>query len=90
MKRAGADRLHVDIFDGRFVPSFRFDPALVTVARRAAGDDLLLDVHLMIKEPHQCLDEFAAAGAGVLVAGAAIFGSPDYQATIARLKAAGN
>jgi ribulose-phosphate 3-epimerase len=61
---AGADWIHVDVMDGRFVPNITLGPAIVRAIR--AATTLPLDVHLMIVEPEKYLDEFAGAGADVL------------------------
>jgi len=61
---SGADSIHVDVCDGRFVPSITIGPLAVEALRRATR--LPLDVHLMIVEPERALDDFAAAGAAVL------------------------
>lgn len=61
---AGADWIHVDVMDGHFVPNITLGPAITAAAREAT--DLPLDVHLMIQEPDRYLEDFAAAGAGVL------------------------
>lgn len=58
---AGADVIHVDVMDGRFVPNITIGPPVVEAVRRIT--DLPLDVHLMIEEPERHLDAFAAAGA---------------------------
>lgn len=57
----GADWLHVDVMDGRFVPNISFGPLVVEAARQATT--LPLDVHLMIIEPEKYVKEFASAGA---------------------------
>lgn len=61
---AGADFLHVDVMDGRFVPNITFGPILVRAMRRLTS--LPLDVHLMIVEPLRFLEDFADAGADCL------------------------
>ncbi|MCP4603157.1 MAG: ribulose-phosphate 3-epimerase [Proteobacteria bacterium] len=58
---AGADWIHIDVMDGRFVPNITIGPLIVKAARRAT--DLPLDVHLMIVEPDRYVPEFADAGA---------------------------
>ncbi len=61
---AGADWVHVDVMDGRFVPNLTFGPVIVKAAR--AATTLPLDVHLMIVEPERYIEDFAAAGADIL------------------------
>jgi ribulose-phosphate 3-epimerase len=61
VEAAGADWIHVDVMDGRFVPNITIGPPVVRALRKATK--LPLDVHLMIVEPEKYLDEFAAAGA---------------------------
>jgi ribulose-phosphate 3-epimerase len=58
---AGADWIHVDVMDGRFVPNITFGPAIVRAVRAATR--LPVDVHLMVVEPERHLDAFAEAGA---------------------------
>lgn len=62
--RGGADYIHLDVMDGRFVPNISFGPALVQTVRGLT--QLPLDVHLMIEEPDRYLAEFAEAGANIL------------------------
>src|ERR1700751_5514899 len=61
VEAAGADYIHVDVMDGRFVPNITIGPAVVKAIR--ATTKLPLDVHLMIVEPERYLDDFARAGA---------------------------
>jgi len=61
---AGADYIHVDVMDGRFVPNITVGPLVVEALRRAT--DLPLDVHLMIEEPERHIEAFARAGASIL------------------------
>jgi ribulose-phosphate 3-epimerase len=59
-EEAGADRIHVDVMDGHFVPNLSMGPAIVQSLRRVTH--LPLETHLMISDPDFFLDEFAAAG----------------------------
>ncbi|MCX7622991.1 MAG: ribulose-phosphate 3-epimerase [Thermomicrobium sp.] len=64
LERAGADALHLDVMDGRFVPNISFGIPIVSAVKRSTR--LPLDVHLMIVEPERYLDAFAEAGATAL------------------------
>ncbi len=59
--QAGADWIHVDVMDGRFVPNITIGPVVVEAVRRATK--LPVDVHLMIVEPERYVDAFRKAGA---------------------------
>jgi ribulose-phosphate 3-epimerase len=61
----GADRFQVDVMDGMFVPNISFGFPLVEAMRRATT--LLLEAHLMIVQPDRYLDEFARAGADLII-----------------------
>jgi ribulose-phosphate 3-epimerase len=61
VEEAGADWIHVDVMDGRFVPNITIGPLIVSAVRRATK--LPVDVHLMIVEPERYVDDFCKAGA---------------------------
>lgn len=61
VEEAGADIIHVDVMDGRFVPNITIGPLVVEACKRATR--LPLDVHLMISEPERYIKDFAKAGA---------------------------
>lgn len=60
----GADYIHLDVMDGRFVPNISFGPKVVDTVR--ALTTLPLDVHLMIEDPDRYLTDFAQAGAMII------------------------
>ena len=85
VEKAGADLLHVDIMDGRFVPNITIGPPVVAAIRRCAK--LPLDVHLMIVEPERYIEAFADAGADVLTVHAEA--TPHLQRAVARVRELG-
>ncbi len=61
VEMGGADWIHCDIMDGKFVPNITFGPVIVQAAKKASH--LPIDVHLMIKDPDSFLEDFIKAGA---------------------------
>jgi len=82
VEAAGADRIHVDVMDGHFVPNITFGPVLVKWLRPVTK--LPLEVHLMIAEPDNFLDDFAKAGADSLIVH--VEGATHLNRTIQRIK----
>ena len=64
VEAAGADWIHVDVMDGRFVPNITIGPVVVASIRKATR--LPFDVHLMIESPERFIDGFAGAGANTI------------------------
>ncbi|HVR03155.1 MAG TPA: ribulose-phosphate 3-epimerase [Polyangia bacterium] len=85
VEAAGADAIHVDVMDGRFVPNITIGPVVVRAVR--AATQLPLDVHLMIVEPERYVDEFARAGADLI--SVHLEASPHLHRTIEHIKSLG-
>ncbi len=62
---AGAQRIQVDVMDGHFVPNITMGPIVVEAVRRCTS--LMLEAHLMITNPERYIDDFAKAGADVII-----------------------
>jgi ribulose-phosphate 3-epimerase len=82
---AGADRVQVDVMDGRFVPNITVGPLIVAAVRRSTH--LPIEAHLMIVEPERYLDDFAQAGADLIIVHQEA--SPHLHRTIEQIKRLG-
>jgi ribulose-phosphate 3-epimerase len=85
VEAAGADQLHVDVMDGRFVPNITIGPVVVEAIRKRTR--LPLDVHLMIVEPERYLADFVAAGADMVTVH--VEACPHLQRTLAQVRELG-
>ncbi|MFI5272647.1 MAG: ribulose-phosphate 3-epimerase [Ktedonobacterales bacterium] len=81
----GADRIQIDVMDGRFVPNITVGPLIVEAVRRHTT--LPLEAHLMIVEPERYAADFARAGADVIIVHQEV--SPHLHRTIAQIHALG-
>ena len=81
----GADQLHVDVMDGRFVPNLTIGPVVVAAIHKRTR--LPLDVHLMIVEPERFIAEFVAAGADMVTVHAEA--CPHLSRTLAQIRELG-
>jgi ribulose-phosphate 3-epimerase len=81
----GADRLQIDVMDGRFVPNITVGPLVVEAIRRNCR--LPLEIHLMIVEPERYLADFAAAGGDILIVHQEV--SPHLHRTVEEIKRLG-
>ncbi|MCM0648722.1 ribulose-phosphate 3-epimerase [Clostridium swellfunianum] len=64
LQKYGADIIHLDVMDGRFVPNITFGPPIIKSIRKYST--LPFDVHLMIEEPGRYIEDFVKAGADIL------------------------
>ena len=82
VEAAGADQIHIDVMDGRFVPNISMGFPIVEAVRKRTR--LPLDLHLMIVEPERYLGDFAAAGADMLTVH--VEACPHLQRTLAQIR----
>ena len=81
----GADRIQIDVMDGRFVPNITFGPLVVEAIRPLTS--LPLEAHLMIVEPERYVEDFARAGADVIIVHQEV--SPHLHRTVQQIKQLG-
>jgi len=82
VEAGGADQLHVDVMDGRFVPNLTIGPVVLAAIRKRTR--LPLDVHLMIVEPERYLADFVHAGADVVTVH--VEACPHLQRTLTQIR----
>jgi ribulose-phosphate 3-epimerase len=81
----GADRIQIDVMDGRFVPNITVGPLIVEAVRRTTG--LPLEAHLMIVEPERYVEDIAKAGADIIIVHQEV--SPHLHRTVRQIKQLG-
>ncbi len=85
VEKSGVEMLHIDVMDGHFVPNITIGPVVLQAIRKIT--DLELDVHLMISNPSQYINDFVEAGADILT----IHAEADFHMhrTLSRIRESG-
>lgn len=84
-EKSGAEYLHFDVMDGVFVPSVSFGALILQSIQKITHQ--VIDVHLMVREPIHCIDDFAKAGADIITIH--LEACEDVQKTIDKIKSYG-
>ncbi|GJL48938.1 ribulose-phosphate 3-epimerase [Candidatus Nitrospira salsa] len=82
LEAAGANRIHIDVMDGHFVPNLSLGIPIVEAVRQ--GTTLPVEVHLMIEHPERYLEDFTRAGSDQIIVHQEV--SPHLHRTIQRVK----
>lgn len=85
IEKAGADMVHIDVMDGRFVPNLTIGPVVLSAIRKVTK--LPFDTHLMIVEPEKYISDFRKAGADIITVH--LEACPHLDRTISQIKETG-